>query len=409
MINKDEVLELLDEAIERLPEELRAARWLLKEREEYLAKVRGEGDEILEAARARAERMVQRTEVVKAAEQRARHIVRGGRGRGPPPAPRVRGLLRPEAGQLRDRARAHPQDGAGRPREAPGAPRSSPRSRKPTDEADDRPGLLRPGPAVARSRCRSPRSVPRSPSSAGASAPAARCRRRSTCPTSPPSTAAVVAGEPVEVDARARVDPARACPSSGVVRAPWVGECRRCLRARCAGPPRSRCRRSSSARRPRARPGRSGPTRSTSSRWSGRRCCSSCRWRRSADEDCQGPCPTASRQLSRERSSGADEPRWASLAAAASRPATTIRARGGVDDAADRAEADDVTASLVAPLWPSRRRRRRRRRAAAAGRRPGGSARPAAASAPGVGSAKLPHVVCGNCGWYGGRQAIDVD
>ncbi|HEY3700969.1 MAG TPA: 50S ribosomal protein L32 [Acidimicrobiales bacterium] len=22
---------------------------------------------------------------------------------------------------------------------------------------------------------------------------------------------------------------------------------------------------------------------------------------------------------------------------------------------------------------------------------------------------KLPHVVCPNCGWYGGRQAIDVD
>jgi hypothetical protein len=75
MINKEEVLDLLGEAIERLPEELRAARWLLKEREEYLAKVRAEGDEILEAARARVERMVQRTEVVKASEQRARHIV----------------------------------------------------------------------------------------------------------------------------------------------------------------------------------------------------------------------------------------------------------------------------------------------------------------------------------------------
>ena len=71
MISKEEVLELLDEAIERLPEELRAARWLLKEREEFLAKVRHEGDEILDQARARAERMVQRTEVVKAAEHRA--------------------------------------------------------------------------------------------------------------------------------------------------------------------------------------------------------------------------------------------------------------------------------------------------------------------------------------------------
>lgn len=22
---------------------------------------------------------------------------------------------------------------------------------------------------------------------------------------------------------------------------------------------------------------------------------------------------------------------------------------------------------------------------------------------------KLPHVVCANCGWYGGRQAVEVD
>lgn len=75
MINRDEVLELLDETIERLPEELRAARWLLKEREEYLAKVRREGEEILDQARTRAERMVQRTEIVKASEARARKIV----------------------------------------------------------------------------------------------------------------------------------------------------------------------------------------------------------------------------------------------------------------------------------------------------------------------------------------------
>jgi F0F1-type ATP synthase membrane subunit b/b' len=75
MVNRDEVLEQLEEAMERLPDELRAARWLLKEREEYLAKVRREGEEILEQARARAERMVQRAEVVKAAEGRARRIV----------------------------------------------------------------------------------------------------------------------------------------------------------------------------------------------------------------------------------------------------------------------------------------------------------------------------------------------
>jgi hypothetical protein len=76
-INRDEVLDLLEEVQQRLPDELREARWLRKEREEYLSKMRADGDEILDAARAHAERMVQRAEVVKAAEQRARRIIDG--------------------------------------------------------------------------------------------------------------------------------------------------------------------------------------------------------------------------------------------------------------------------------------------------------------------------------------------
>jgi len=75
MINQAEVLDLLDEATERLPEELRSAKWLLKQREEFLARTRREADEILEAARQRADQMVQQTEVVKAAEARARSVV----------------------------------------------------------------------------------------------------------------------------------------------------------------------------------------------------------------------------------------------------------------------------------------------------------------------------------------------
>lgn len=75
LISKDEVLELLREAVERLPEELRQARWMLKEREEFLAKVQREADEILDAARVRAERMVQRTEIVRSAQQTARRTV----------------------------------------------------------------------------------------------------------------------------------------------------------------------------------------------------------------------------------------------------------------------------------------------------------------------------------------------
>ncbi len=73
--NKEEVLELLDEACERLPEELKQARWLLKERQDFLDKMQREGEDILEAARIRAERMVQRTEIVREAQHTARRTV----------------------------------------------------------------------------------------------------------------------------------------------------------------------------------------------------------------------------------------------------------------------------------------------------------------------------------------------
>ena len=74
-ISREEVLDLLDEAIVTFPDELRGARWLLKEREEFLARMQHEADAIIEQARGRAERMVQRTEVVKAAETRAYSIL----------------------------------------------------------------------------------------------------------------------------------------------------------------------------------------------------------------------------------------------------------------------------------------------------------------------------------------------
>ncbi|MGZ0219909.1 MAG: hypothetical protein ACKVIY_12945 [Acidimicrobiales bacterium] len=75
MINKEEVLALLQATVQGLPEELRAARWLLKERDDFLAKVQTEGDQIIATSRTSAEQMVQRTELVKTAEERARRVV----------------------------------------------------------------------------------------------------------------------------------------------------------------------------------------------------------------------------------------------------------------------------------------------------------------------------------------------
>jgi large subunit ribosomal protein L32 len=34
---------------------------------------------------------------------------------------------------------------------------------------------------------------------------------------------------------------------------------------------------------------------------------------------------------------------------------------------------------------------------------------PARSNCPQCGNAKVPHVVCPHCGWYKGRQAVEVD
>ncbi len=73
-INREQVLGLLQDALDCLPAEITEARWMLTERDQFLAKTQTEADEILEAGRVKVARMVERTEVVKAAEARARSV-----------------------------------------------------------------------------------------------------------------------------------------------------------------------------------------------------------------------------------------------------------------------------------------------------------------------------------------------
>jgi hypothetical protein len=75
LVARDELLDLLQTALDRLPEELRQARWLLREREDFLAQRQREADELVEEVRAQAQRMVQRTEIVRQAHQTAQRIL----------------------------------------------------------------------------------------------------------------------------------------------------------------------------------------------------------------------------------------------------------------------------------------------------------------------------------------------
>lgn len=75
LVNRDEALEIVDDALRSLPDELRHARWLLKERDEYLAQARRDAEDIVEASRVQAERMVERTEVAREARRVAQQVV----------------------------------------------------------------------------------------------------------------------------------------------------------------------------------------------------------------------------------------------------------------------------------------------------------------------------------------------
>jgi ElaB/YqjD/DUF883 family membrane-anchored ribosome-binding protein len=75
IISREEVTGLLRTALDRLPDELRQARWLLREREEFLAERTREAETLMEQVRAQAERMVQRTEIVRQANSVAQRIL----------------------------------------------------------------------------------------------------------------------------------------------------------------------------------------------------------------------------------------------------------------------------------------------------------------------------------------------
>src|SRR5580658_1140293 len=75
IVSRDDVTALLHTALERLPDELRQARWLLREREEFLAERTREAEALMEEVRAQAERMVQRTEIVRQANSVAQRIL----------------------------------------------------------------------------------------------------------------------------------------------------------------------------------------------------------------------------------------------------------------------------------------------------------------------------------------------
>ena len=74
-IDREEIYDILDQMRATIPEEIKQARWIVKERQEMLAEAKREVDRLLAEAREQAVREASQTEIVKIAERQAQDIV----------------------------------------------------------------------------------------------------------------------------------------------------------------------------------------------------------------------------------------------------------------------------------------------------------------------------------------------
>ena len=74
-LDREEIYEILDQMRATIPEEIKQARWIVKERQEMLAEAKRECDRIIQDAREQATREASQTEIVKLAEKQADDIV----------------------------------------------------------------------------------------------------------------------------------------------------------------------------------------------------------------------------------------------------------------------------------------------------------------------------------------------
>jgi vacuolar-type H+-ATPase subunit H len=75
LINREEVLELIQEMRSSMPEEIKQARWVVKDREQLLTKARKDAEGVVQQALDQQRRLVQQEEVVRASTREAERIL----------------------------------------------------------------------------------------------------------------------------------------------------------------------------------------------------------------------------------------------------------------------------------------------------------------------------------------------
>ena len=81
LVSRDELLDILETAVNNLPEEIREARWALRDREELMAGEVRKAEQLMDRVRAEAARMVDKTEIVRNARVAAERIIGEGEER----------------------------------------------------------------------------------------------------------------------------------------------------------------------------------------------------------------------------------------------------------------------------------------------------------------------------------------
>ena len=114
-IDREEIYDILDQMRATIPEEIKQARWIVKERQEMLAEAKRECDRLIGEAREQAVREASQTEIVKIAERQAQDIVDDAAPAGARDPPRDGGLGRRDPLEPRDQSRQVPRRGAPRP------------------------------------------------------------------------------------------------------------------------------------------------------------------------------------------------------------------------------------------------------------------------------------------------------
>ena len=80
-VDREEVYDILDQMRATIPEEIKQARWIVKERQEMLAEAKREAERIVKEAREQQARLVDQEEISRQAERAAEEIVEEARER----------------------------------------------------------------------------------------------------------------------------------------------------------------------------------------------------------------------------------------------------------------------------------------------------------------------------------------